>query len=96
MKGYYDRSAVSRSFEVGDKVLVLLPITSSVFAAKFSGPYAVKERLCDTDYVLCTPDRKRKTRVCHINMLKRYQQCWSSYFKKVISYSYKLLLPKSN
>ena len=24
------------------------------------------------------------------------EQCWSSYFKKVISYSYKLLLPKSN
>ena len=75
MKHYYDRSAVSRSFEVGDKVLVLLPTTSSVFAAKFSGPYAVKERLSDTDYVLCTPDRRRKTRVCHINMLKRYQSC---------------------
>ena len=33
MKRHYDRSAESRSFEVGDKVLVLLPITSSVFAA---------------------------------------------------------------
>lgn len=33
----------------------------------------MKKRLSDTDYVLCTPDRRRKTRACHINLLKRYQ-----------------------
>ena len=63
---------------------MLLPITSSVLAAKFSGPYAVKERLSDTDDVLCTPDRRRKTRVCHINMLKRYQFCGDSVSAAVI------------
>ncbi len=29
-------------------------------------------KLSDTDYIIGTPDRQRKTRVCHINMLKRY------------------------
>lgn len=32
----------------------------------------IEEKLSDTDYVVKTPDRKRKERVCHINMLKLY------------------------
>ena len=72
MKRRFDRSAVPRQFQVGDKVLALLPIPGSALSAKFSGPYDIHERLSDTDYVIRTPERKRKTRVCHINMLKRY------------------------
>lgn len=72
MKRNYDRSAVERTFSVGDKVLALLPVPGTTLSAKFSGPYEVHERLSDTDYVLSTPDRRRKTRVCHINMLKLY------------------------
>lgn len=45
---------------------------SSAFAAKFSGPYIVERTINDTDYVIKTPDRCRKTRVCHVNMFKRY------------------------
>lgn len=71
-KCYYDPSPVSRRCGVGDKVLVLWPTPGSVFAAKFSGPYVVKEHLSDTDYVLCTPDKRRKTRICNINQLKCY------------------------
>ncbi|XP_039460221.1 uncharacterized protein LOC120435199 [Oreochromis aureus] len=40
--------------------------------AKFSGPYVVERKLSETDYVVLTPDRKKKSRVCHINMLKEY------------------------
>ena len=72
MKKHYDRSAVARSFCIGDQVLVLLPIPGSALAARFSGPYSVVEKLSDTDNVISTPDRSRKTRVCHINMLKLY------------------------
>ncbi|KAK0136914.1 hypothetical protein N1851_026936 [Merluccius polli] len=43
-----------------------------VFFARFSGPYTVERKISDTDYVVQTPDRKRKSRICHINMLKRY------------------------
>ncbi len=53
-------------------MLVLLPPPGSPLQAKFSGPYTIKQRLSDRDYVINTPDRKRKTRVCHINMLKAY------------------------
>lgn len=72
MKCRFDNSAVRRQFEAGDKVLVLLPIPGSALSAKFSGPYEIAERLSDTDYVIRTPERKRHTRVCHVNMLKRY------------------------
>uniref|UniRef100_A0AAY4AYL3 Gypsy retrotransposon integrase-like protein 1 n=1 Tax=Denticeps clupeoides TaxID=299321 RepID=A0AAY4AYL3_9TELE len=72
MKARYDQKAVSRSFQPGDRVLVLLPLMGSALQAKFSGPYVVESQLSDTDYVVRTPDRKRKMRVCHVNMLKKY------------------------
>ncbi len=72
MKRHFDRSAVRRTFESGDKVLVLLPIPGSPLSAHFSGPYCVQQALNETDYVVQTPDRRRKTRVCHVNMLKPY------------------------
>lgn len=72
MKRRFDKKAVKRDFSIGDKVLVLLPIAGSALSAKFSGPYVVKEKINDTNYVINTPDRKRKTRVCHVNMLKLY------------------------
>lgn len=72
MKTRYDRSAVSRQFSVGDKVLALLPIPGSALSARFTGQYEVQKCISPTDYVIATPERRRKTRVCHINMLKRY------------------------
>ncbi|KAI2645228.1 Retrovirus-related Pol polyprotein [Labeo rohita] len=72
MKDNYDKKSVKRSFEVGDKVLVLLPLPGSSLQAKFAGPYEVQEKLSDIDYVIRTPERHRKSCVCHINMLKSY------------------------
>ncbi|KAL0153020.1 hypothetical protein M9458_051619 [Cirrhinus mrigala] len=72
MKEHFDKRATARSFEKGDQVLVLLPLLGSLLQAKFSGPYVVERKLSDTDYIIRTPDRRRKTRVCHINMIKRY------------------------
>ncbi len=56
----------------GDKVLVLLPIQGHALQARFSGPYVIDKKLSETNYVVRTPDRQRKTRLCHINMLKLY------------------------
>ena len=72
MKCRFDRKAVRRQFQPGDKVLVLLPMPGSSLTARFSGPYLVKSQVSDTDYVIHTPERRRKTRLCHINMLKSY------------------------
>ncbi len=65
MKGRYDKKSVQRSFKVGDQVLVLLPLPGSALQPKYTGS-------SDTDYVVRTPERWRKTRICHINMLKLY------------------------
>lgn len=72
MKNWYDRKAVSRHFEVGEKVLMLLPIPGSALQARFSGPYVVEDKVSDRDYVIATPDRRQQRRLCHVNMLKPY------------------------
>lgn len=72
MKNYYDKKSVSRVFHPGEKVLVLLPLPGSSLQSRFAGPYIVERKLNDTDFVIHTPDRKRKYRVCHINMLKLF------------------------
>ena len=63
---------MERTFQVGDEVLVLLPLPGLALHARFSGPYVIESKLSDTDYVVKTPDRRRKSRVCHVNMLKPY------------------------
>ncbi|KAI2655643.1 Transposon Ty3-I Gag-Pol polyprotein [Labeo rohita] len=72
MKEYYDRKSVARSFQPGDSVLVLLAMPGSALQQKFSGPYTVTKKLSDTNYLICTPDRRRKSRMVHVNMLKPY------------------------
>ncbi len=72
MKKQYDLKTVSRCFQVGDEVLVFLPVPGSALAARFAGPYKVVKRISETDYIIDTPDWKRQTRVCHINMLKAF------------------------
>ena len=72
MKGRFDKTAVERQFQTGEQVLVLLPVPGSALTAHFSGPFMVKSKVSDTNYVICTPERRRKTRLCHINMLKPY------------------------
>ncbi len=52
-------------------MLVLLPVVGSALSARFSGPYEVLRKCSYTDYVVRT-DRKTKSCVCHVNMLKAY------------------------
>ncbi|XP_023191398.1 uncharacterized protein LOC111608951 [Xiphophorus maculatus] len=72
MKSLFDRRAVERSFLPGDQVLALCPIISSPFQAKFSGPYTVLKRLSDQNYLIATPERRKTTQLCHVNLLKPY------------------------
>ncbi|XP_072182172.1 uncharacterized protein [Diadema setosum] len=74
MKEIFDRKAKSRVFEVGDKVLVLLPLPGDALKAKFSGPYVVERKLGKETYVVSMPDRRKTKRVCHVNMLKKYHE----------------------
>lgn len=74
MKNRYDIKAVARSFQPGDNLLVLLPVQGSALSARFTSPYEVVKKLSETDYVIRTPERRRKMRVCHVNMLKVYHE----------------------
>ena len=74
MKVWYDRKAKSRCFKPGDRVLVLFPVVGNPLQAKYSGPYKVVKKISDTNYLVKTPDRRKETQVCHINMLKAYHE----------------------
>lgn len=74
MKVQYDRRAELQEFSAGDQVLALTPLVSSPFQAKYSGPFTVKERVSDLNYLLATPGRRKAVRLCHVNLLKPYFQ----------------------
>lgn len=71
MKNWFDKNSVDRQFKPGDKVLVFLPIPGCSLQARYSGPYVIEKRVSDRDYVVATPDRVRRSRLCH-NMIKPY------------------------
>ncbi len=72
MKTWFDRRSECREFSPGDQVLMLLPVTGSSFLAKFVGPYSVIKRVSDQNYIVSTPDKKKSTQLCHVNLLKPY------------------------
>ena len=72
MKQLYDRRSERRQFGEGDQVLALLPIVGSPFQAKFMGPYTVERQLSELNYLISTPDRRKRNQLCHINLLKPY------------------------
>lgn len=42
-------------------------------APGFAGPYRVLKRLGEVNYIISIPDRRLKTRLCHVNALKAYE-----------------------
>lgn len=68
----FDRRAEKRVFSPRDQVLALLPLVGSPFQAKFAGPYVILKRVSDQNYMIYTPDRRRKSQLCHVNLLKPY------------------------
>ena len=64
-------------FSPGDQVLALLPIVTSPFQAKFSGPHTVVKQISEQNYIISTPKRRKPTQLCHVNLLKPYYSCTS-------------------
>lgn len=40
--------------------------------SRFFGPYVIEKKLNNLNYIVVTPDRRKQTQLCHINMLKPY------------------------
>lgn len=72
MKKHYDKKTVLRKFEPGEEVLLLTCPPGDQLSDKFEGPYKVVKKLSDVNYVISTPDKRRKEKLCHINLLKKY------------------------
>lgn len=74
MKRLYDRTVEHRVFDSGDQVMVLRPIVSSPFEAKFEGPFVVKRKLSDENYEVITSSRRKSVKLYHVNLLKPYYE----------------------
>ena len=67
MKERYDKYTQFRSFQPGDQGLALLPVPGKPLQARYFGPYIVKEKVSDLNYIISTSDRRKNTQLCHIN-----------------------------
>ena len=73
MKDRFDRNATDRSFEDGDQVLVLMPEIASKLTSQWQGPYSIIEQVSPVTYAVDMPDHRKRRRVVHINMLKKWR-----------------------
>ena len=74
MKIRYDRNTVHRYFQAGDKVFVLLPLSGHPLKVQFHGPYEIIRKVSDLNYVIRTPDRRKKIQLRHINVIRSYYE----------------------
>ena len=71
-KTWYDKNSRQRTFQQGDQVLVLLPTSSSKLLAQWQGPYEIIKPVGKVNYQVQMHDRRKKTRILHVNMLRRW------------------------
>ncbi|XP_063586255.1 uncharacterized protein LOC134763618 [Penaeus indicus] len=74
MKETFDKTkkAEVRTFKEGELVLALLPIHKQPLCSKYHGPFRVLKRTSEVNYVIETPERRKKKRLVHVNLLKKY------------------------
>lgn len=52
--------------------MLLLPTSDVKLLAQWQGPYVVNRRVGEVDYEIHTPDKRRETKVYHVNLLKKW------------------------
>ena len=68
-KAYYNKKAKLRTFDPGEKCLVLLPTANNKLLAQWKGPYEVVERISDLNYLVRMGNQCKRL---HVNMIKHY------------------------
>ncbi len=62
------------NFAPGDKVLVLLPTSSSKLLTKWQGPFEVTRRVGDLNFEVIRTDRSGARQIYHLNLLKKWSE----------------------
>ncbi|XP_067824107.1 scaffold attachment factor B1-like isoform X2 [Heptranchias perlo] len=70
---WYCHNAGTREYEIGQRVLVLLPVKRQKVQLHWEGPYTVVETGKYVHYAVAIPFNK--FRIYHVNMLKPYLDC---------------------
>ena len=68
-KHHYDKGAKGRTFEAGEKALVLLPTDRNKLLLQCRGPYEITQVISGRDYSVTVNGREK---LFHANLLKRY------------------------
>ncbi|KAL0194735.1 hypothetical protein M9458_008307 [Cirrhinus mrigala] len=72
-KRWYDQHARLRQFQPGQKVLLLLPTSTSKLLAKWQGPYTVVRKMGPVTYEVHHPDKGKTRQTYHVNLLKEWK-----------------------
>ena len=72
MKEFYDRKAVVKNFNPGDRVLVRKPILRGKLQKAWQGPYVVEARVSPITYLVKVGGALKKGKVLHVNLLKLF------------------------
>uniref|UniRef100_A0A3P9LR23 Gypsy retrotransposon integrase-like protein 1 n=1 Tax=Oryzias latipes TaxID=8090 RepID=A0A3P9LR23_ORYLA len=73
-KTWYDQHARHREYQPGQKVLLLLPSSTSKILTKWQGPYMVTRKISPVTYEIEHPERKKKKQIYHVNLLKEWKE----------------------
>ncbi|KAM4549940.1 uncharacterized protein V3H82_019144 [Fundulus diaphanus] len=73
-KAWYDRQARHRELQPGQRVLLLLPSSTSKLLAKWQGPYTVLRKMGPVTYEIHHPDKKKAKQTYHVNLLKEWRE----------------------
>ena len=60
MKTWYDKDAKNKLFSPGERVSVLFSILGNPLQARDHGSYTVESKVSEVDYIVKTPDRRKK------------------------------------
>ena len=68
-KHHYDKGAKGKTFEIGEKALVLLPTDRNKLLLQWRGPYEITQVISGQGYGISVDGREK---IFHANLLKRY------------------------
>lgn len=73
-KTWYDKHARQREFKPGQKVLLLLPSSTSKLLAKWQGPFTVVRKMGPVTYEVDHPEKGKEKQTYHVNLLKAWKE----------------------